>query len=123
MKGLGLDLCQVSRIEKALSESEGFLNRYYAQEEREYLQTRGKMAGQSAAAMFAAKEAFLKAAGIGIGQGVALAEIIIAHKPGGAPFYRVTGAAKKRMEQMGVQNVYLSLTHENGLAAAVCLME
>ncbi len=102
MRGLGIDLCDVRRIERAL-ENPRFLERYYTQEERAYLRQRGQAAACSAAAMFAAKEAFLKALGLGIGS-VALCDIGVSHEPGGAP-------------------AYLSLTHEAGMAAAVCVIE
>ena len=53
MIGLGLDLCEVRRIENAIAHTSGFLERYYTAEERDYLAKRGQNAGQSAAAMFA----------------------------------------------------------------------
>ncbi len=118
MRGLGIDLCDVRRIERAL-ENPRFLERYYTQEERAYLRQRGQAAACSAAAMFAAKEAFLKALGLGIGS-VALCEIGVSHEPGGAPAYRLTGEA---LQRLGGGRAYLSLTHEAGMAAAVCVIE
>lgn len=123
MKGVGIDLCQIARIEKALAQSPAFLSRYYTPQEQGYLRGRGQMAGQSAAAMFAAKEAFLKAMGKGIGQGIALDEISVCHGPDGAPYYQLTGAAKTLMEQRGVREAFLSLSHEDGMAAAVCVLD
>lgn len=61
MRGLGVDLCQVGRIERALQGGDAFLQRFFTAGERDYLASRGQMRAQSAAAMFAAKEAFLKA--------------------------------------------------------------
>jgi len=122
MIGIGLDLCEVARIETAIS-SPAFLQRYYTPEEQSYIASRGKMGAQSAAAMFAAKEAFLKAVSAGIGGGITLQEIEILHDPGGAPRYHLTGAACERLHQMGGQTVHLSLTHENGMAAAVAIAE
>ena len=62
--GIGVDLCAVSRIERAIQKAH-FLNRVFTEAERAYLQGRGKGAGESAAAMFAAKEAVAKALGTG----------------------------------------------------------
>lgn len=118
-----MDLCEISRIERAIEKSESFLNRYFTQEEREYLTARGRMAAQSAAAMFAAKEAFLKAAGLGIGRGVALDDIGIAHDALGAPRYVLSGRAAEKMKEMDAAAAHLSLTHEGGMAAAVCIIE
>ena len=66
MIGLGIDLCQVERIEKAMAAHANFLSRYYTEEEQAYIAQRGKAGPQSAAAMFAAKEALLKAMGVGL---------------------------------------------------------
>jgi holo-[acyl-carrier protein] synthase len=122
MIGIGLDLCQVERIENAIA-STGFLERYYTPEEQEYIKERGKMGPQSAAAMFAAKEAFLKAIGSGIDGQIHLSEIGVIHDPLGAPRYQLNGAALKRLHQLGGKAVHLTLTHENGMAAAVAIIE
>jgi len=65
MKGLGMDLCEINRIEAAMAKNDRFLERWYTQEEQAYILARGRTGAQSAAAMFAAKEAFLKAVGAG----------------------------------------------------------
>ena len=78
---------------------------------------------ESAAAMFAAKEAFLKAAGTGIGRGIPLDDVAVAHDEWGSPTYALKGTAKEKMEEMGAQSAMLSLTHEAGVAAAVCIIE
>ena len=121
MIGIGLDLCDVNRIEKALSPA--FLNRYYTPGEQSYIAARGKMGPQSAAAMFAAKEAFLKAVGTGIGGGITLREIEILHGESGAPRYALSGAALEKLHSLGGSTVHLSLSHENGMAAAVAIAE
>ena len=121
MKGIGIDLCSVERMEGMMNER--FLGRYYTAEEREYLSGRGTMACESAAAMFAAKEAFLKAAGVGIGRGIELSEIGVGHTEYGAPVYMLGENADKRLREMGASQAFLSLTHEGGMAAAVCVIE
>ena len=150
MRGLGIDLCGVERIERELKRSDAFLRRFFTNSERAYIASRGQMGAQSAAAMFAAKEAFLKAvgagvaggiavslihfsehsrrscrsgAGAGIGGGIALDEIGVEHLPGGAPAYRLTGTAQARLGELGAERAFLSLTHEAGMAAAVCVIE
>ena len=75
MKGIGIDLCGIDRIETAITRNERFLERWYTQEEQAYIISRGKAGAQSAAAMFAAKEAFLKAVGTGIAMGNAKEEV------------------------------------------------
>lgn len=123
MRGLGIDLCGVERIERELKRSDAFLRRFFTNSERAYIASRGQMGAQSAAAMFAAKEAFLKAVGAGIGGGIALDEIAVEHLPGGSPAYRLTGTAQARLGELGAERAFLSLTHEAGMAAAVCVIE
>lgn len=123
MRGLGIDLCEVGRIERELKRGDAFLRRFFTNSERAYIASRGQMGAQSAAAMFAAKEAFLKAVGTGIGGGIALDEIAVEHLPGGAPVYRLTGAAQALLGELGAERAFLSLTHEAGMAAAVCVIE
>ena len=123
MKGLGIDLCDISRIEAAIAKNDRFLERWYTQEERDYIAARGKAGAQSAAAMFAAKEAFLKAVGTGIGHGITLTDVAVHHDELDAPQYVLTGGAAQKMGEMGAQRAWLSISHENGMAAAVCVIE
>ena len=123
MKGLGIDLCGIARIQQAIERNERFLDRYYTKEEKEYILSRGAAGAQSAAAMYAAKEAFLKAAVVGIGRGIALDDIAVSHDEIGAPFYVLTGAALDKMNALGAVKAWLSLSHEGDTAAAVCVIE
>lgn len=123
MIGLGIDLCQTGRIEKTLQKGDAFLRRFFTQAERDYIAQRGKMGAQSAAAMFAAKEALLKAMGVGLSGGIALNEIEILHDPLGAPFYNLLGAAEAKRLAMGAAALHLSLTHEGDMAGAVAILE
>lgn len=118
-----MDLCEISRIEQAIEKNERFLQRWYTAEEQAYILARGKVGAQSAAAMFAAKEAFLKAAGVGIGRGIAMTEVAVGHDEMGAPHYVLTGAAQQKLQEMGAQRAWLTLSHEAGMAAAVCVIE
>jgi holo-[acyl-carrier protein] synthase len=121
--GLGLDMCAIARIEAAILANDGFLLRYYTAEERSYLDARGKMAAHSAAAMFAAKEAFLKALGVGLSGGISMAEISVTHDASGCPGYLLTGRALAGMAAKGALVARLSISHDAGIAAAVCVLE
>ena len=123
MIGLGVDLCAVGRIEKELARGDRFLLHYYAEEERAYLNARGKTRAQSAAAMFAAKEALLKAMGCGLAGGVELSDIAVTHDALGCPGYLLRGTAEEKLRALGGTRAYLSLTHEGDTAAAVCVLE
>ncbi|MBR0216344.1 MAG: 4'-phosphopantetheinyl transferase superfamily protein, partial [Clostridia bacterium] len=60
VRGVGLDLCEISRMEKML-EKPSFMKKVLTEKEQEYIASRGRMAAESLAAMWAAKEACLKA--------------------------------------------------------------
>ena len=120
---IGVDLCQIERIQKQLDRGDTFLRRYYTAEEQAYLATRGALRAQSAAAMFAAKEALLKALGIGLGGGIELSEIGVVHNELGCPSYALSSAALERLHQRGFASAELSLSHEDGLAIAMCLLQ
>ena len=117
VKGLGMDLCEISRMEKILTD-ERFLTRYFSENEIVYIRSKGKNAAQTVAGMYAAKEAFAKA--LGTGFTFDLKEISIIHDKMGMPQYSLTGKA----EQLGQDDRFLlSISHDGGVAAAVCIRE
>lgn len=123
MIGLGIDLCAIARMERLLAEEDAFLRRYFTAEEQAYLRARGNMAAQSMAAMFAAKEALLKAMGLGLGSGVELRDIAVLHGGNGRPFYALAGKAAERLAALGATEALVSITHEGGMAAAVAVVQ
>ena len=119
--GVGMDLCEIARMEKLLPD-ERFLSRYFSAEEQVYIHSRGKGAAQSMAGIYAAKEALTKALGTGITSG-ALADICVTHDRYGAPSYALSGEYARLAEDRRIDTFYLSITHEGGMAAAVCVAE
>jgi holo-[acyl-carrier protein] synthase len=122
MKGIGTDLCDISRIQKAMEKAR-FVERVFTPAERAFLESRGKGRVQSAAAMFAAKEAVVKALGTGFSGGIMPEMVEILHDDLGAPRVRLLDRAAQRMKAMGAQEIALSLSHERGLAMAVAVIE
>ena len=119
--GVGVDLCGIARIERAI-EKEHFYERVFTPEERAYLDQKGKSRAQSAAAMFAAKEAVAKALGTGFSGGVMPWNISVVHDEKGAPGAELSGAAKERLEQIGGAGVQISLSHEGDSAIAFAVI-
>ena len=119
--GVGVDLCGVARIERAIEKAH-FYERIFTPEERAYLNQKGKGRAQSAAAMFAAKEAVAKALGTGFSGGVMPWNISVVHDEKGAPSAELTGAAKERLEQIGGTGVRISLSHEGDSAIAFAVI-
>ena len=119
--GVGVDLCGVARIERAIEKAH-FYERVFTPAERAYLNQKGKGRAQSAAAMFAAKEAVAKALGTGFSGGVMPWNISVVHDEKGAPAAELSGAAKERLEQIGGADVRISLSHEGDSAIAFAVI-
>lgn len=123
MIGIGIDLCEIARMERVLQQKRGFLTRYFTPEEQAYILARGKMGAQSLAAMFAAKEALLKALGVGLSGGISMQEIQVLHEDTGRPLLQLHGKATEKLAALGGQKIHVSLCHEAGMAAAVVVLE
>ena len=119
--GIGTDLCSTARMAEKL-QKDSFVQKVFSPAEQELLKTLGeKHRAETAAANFAAKEAFLKAAGTGLG-GFALAELAVLRKESGAPYFALTDTAAAWTAANGV-TAHVSLTHESGLASAFVVLE
>ena len=119
--GVGMDLCGIARMEKLLSDGR-FLRRFFSDEEQQYIQGKGKTAAQSMAGIFAAKEALTKALGTGISAGE-MRDVCVTHDALGAPQYALRGGWADAAKEKGITALHLSISHEGGMAAAVCVAE
>ena len=119
--GIGVDLIEISRIEKALQRSgERFRQRIFTPLERAYCE--GKAQPQASyAARFAAKEAVLKALGTGVSAGVSFTDVEVYQKQGGAPGVRLFHHAATTAQEKGITAVKLSLAHDRGRAIAFAI--
>ena len=116
MNVTGIDLVEIKRIEKSLKNPR-FLKRIYSESELSWYAD-GNIPPQSAAGAFAAKEAFLKALGVGIFD-IPLCEISVMHRPSGAPYFSLSGKAESLASTRGLSDIALSITHTDRYAAAV----
>jgi len=121
--GLGVDLVDVERFSRILGRwGSRFTDRIFTPEERHYCERRVSRI-ESYAASFAAKEAFLKALGIGLRGGLHWKEIGVHHDGYGRPTLRITGKARSTMEECGAGWCQVSLSHTPTCAVAVVLLE
>jgi len=112
ISGIGIDLIEIERLERALERRPRLGKRLFTTGEREYASSRARP-GQHLAARFCAKEAVAKSLGIG---GWSFTDVeVVAGVP---PVVRLTGRAKRRADELGVR-VQVSLTHDRVTAAAV----
>ena len=130
--GIGCDLCDIAHLEKSLASAHAsaFVRRVYGAAERAALGLDEPFAAgrgsahrlASAAANFAAKEAFLKAAGTGLREPFSLCEIEAVRLESGAPEYRFSGGSARWMDEHHLR-AKLSLSHDGGMALAFCILE
>lgn len=119
----GTDIIEVVRIRKAIEENKSFKDKVFTAAEQSYCESRNRGAYESFAARFAAKEAAAKALGCGIGAHFGLKECEIRNDSHtGAPRIYFTGKAQKRLEEMGIISVSVSLSHTDALATATVTM-
>ena len=119
--GIGLDVCQITRMEELL-ESGRFLERYFSQEEQDYIRQKGAAAADTMAGIFAAKDALVKTLGTGFTD-TRLTDIVILHDKFGAPYYDLRGEFSLHASQRNITSIHLSITHDSGIAAAVAVAE
>ena len=115
MSGVGVDLIEIERLEKALERRPRLAERLFTEGERAYAAAHGRP-GQHLAARFCAKEAVAKALGLN-GWSFRDVEVLAGEGP---PEVRLSGAAAARALELGVQ-VNVSLTHTRRDAAAVAI--
>lgn len=112
---VGIDTVEIARIEKSF-EINGFFEKVYSTSEREFL-IKKKNQYPSAAANFAAKEAFGKALGTGI-VGFSLNEVSVLRDNSGAPYLSLCG----RAAELGkAYSFAVSLTHTDTVASAIVI--
>ena len=119
---VGIDVLDVVRMEKFV-QNEHFLEKYFTEYEIEYVNKNNRMT-QSLAGLFSAKEAFLKALGIGIGGGINLNEIEINHEESGKPIVKIVSPkAQILLSTMQVKNIDISISHTDEYCTAICIIE
>ena len=119
--GVGLDVCDIARMEALLADGR-FLGRFFAPEEQEYIENKGKGAARTMAGIFAAKEALVKALGTGFGP-LAPADVEITHDASGAPAYLINEKTRSALQARGAQSAFLSVTHDGDYAMATAILE
>jgi len=114
----GVDLQSVAKMEKKILSNQLRLDSIFTLRELAYAEGKRRKA-EYLAARFAAKEAFLKALGIGMGKGVELSEIGIKNDAlSGKPSLELQGNALEFANRLGVVSMDVSLSHSEDYAIA-----
>ena len=120
--GVGIDILEVSRIEKDLQEKTGLKNQLFTTREIEYCESK-RYPAPHFAARFCAKEAFFKALGSGYRGGLSWREVETEHDNLGQPHLILSGKAREAAKTLGVDKIFLTLSHTRQLAIANVILE
>ena len=121
--GIGIDTVEIGRFQRFLDEdNQALLDRLFAPAEQEYCHPR-KQAASCLAARFAAKEAFVKAMGTGLRDGICWTEIEVCNDQLGKPLLKLSGRALQLFSEQGASAAHLSLSHDGGHAVAQVILE
>lgn len=121
--GIGIDLVKVKRIGEALERwGERFQNKVFTPGEIGYCLQK-KSPSPNFAARFAAKEAFVKALGIGIRRGVHWKDVEVQRGSLGKPVLKINGRAVEICQKERIGGLFLSLTHDGEYSGAVVVLE
>lgn len=128
----GIDLTEVSRFEKIASnlENSKFI---FTDNEINYIKTKEvknvnsvkkfKPVEYTIAGLYAAKEAVLKAFGVGIGNGIGLNEVEISHDSIGACVVNLIGKAKQYYLENNFDEISVNISHDGDYATAICIIK
>lgn len=122
--GLGVDVVDISRMERIIKRSPAFAARVFSEAERSYCNNNA-LASAHYAARFAAKEAVVKALGTGFSDGIVVRDVEIVHTAHGRPVVVLHGRAKEIADERHICEipVSLSFTHSHAVACVVCITE
>jgi holo-[acyl-carrier protein] synthase len=121
--GLGTDLARVARFRRFLDEDkQTLLERLFTAGERAYALAKADPAPYLAA-RFAAKEAGMKAFGLGWRDGLSWHDFEVVRDPLGRPDLELSGRAAELAAARGIKAVHLSYSHDGDYAVATVILE
>jgi holo-[acyl-carrier protein] synthase len=122
--GIGTDIVEIRRFQRFIDEGNTLLlQRIFTVQERTACGARKKGSASCHAARFAAKEAFLKALGTGLRDGISWHDMEVVNDELGKPSLVLSGKAADIFEAHGLTTTHLSLSHDGGNAVAMVVLE
>lgn len=112
--GTGIDVVDIPRFAETLERTPGLRLRLFTEAER-------GLPMRSLAARFAAKEALAKA--LGAPAGLAWEDVTVERTEDGRPHLVISGTVQARADELGVNHLHVSLSHDAGIASAVVIAE
>jgi holo-[acyl-carrier protein] synthase len=121
--GIGTDIVAIERFQRFIDAgNSAVIDRLFTPAERSRCESR-KDAASCLAARFAAKEAFLKALGTGLRDGISWREMEVTNDATGKPEMKLSGKAKEHFAAKELHQIFLSLSHDGGNAVAMVVLE
>ena len=122
--GIGIDLVDIARVERMLERKGAHvLQRLFTDDEVAYAMARVRPAMHLAARLAAKEAAFKALAGSDDARLIGWREVEVIARPGHAPTLALTGRADTRARELGIQHLWISLTHTDSAAAATVVLE
>ena len=122
IKGIGTDIVEIARLERHVEKSDQLAKRVLTENEMQIYAAQ-KFPARYLAKRFAAKEAAVKAIGIGIGNGISWQQIEIQNLQSGQPVMTYSGYFAEVCEKIGVTSCHLSIADEQHYAVATVILE
>lgn len=118
--GLGVDIVEIDRMRAILARTPSFAEKVFSDQERAYCDGQADPA-KHYAARFAAKEASLKALGTGFSEGIGVRDVEVVRNAKGRPEVVLHGQAVRVAQELGVDEMPLSLSHTATEAVACAI--
>jgi holo-[acyl-carrier protein] synthase len=121
--GIGTDIVAIDRFQMFLDKgNSALISRLFTPAERTCCESR-KDAASCMAARFAAKEAFLKALGTGLREGISWQDMEVTNDALGKPEMKLSGKAEELFVIHELYRIHLSMSHDGGNAVAMVVLE
>ena len=121
--GVGTDIVSIERIQEILNKNrDGFINRVLTEHERALFANKSDSAA-FCAKRFAAKEAFSKALGTGIGRVVSFQDLTVRKNENGKPYFVPSEKLRLYLQEKGIKQGHLSISDESLYALAFVVLE
>ena len=121
--GVGTDIVSIKRIQEILNKNrDGFINRVLTEHERALFANKSDSAA-FCAKRFAAKEAFSKALGTGIGRVLSFQDLTVRKNENGKPYFVPSEKLRLYLQEKGIKQGHLSISDESLYALAFVVLE
>ena len=121
--GIGTDIVSIERVQNILNKNrDGFINRVLTDHEKALFANKADSAA-FCAKRFAAKEAFSKALGTGIGRVVSFQDLTVRSNEHGKPYFMPSEKLRLYLQEKGIKHGHLSISDESQNALAFVVLE